>query len=53
VITLGGRRVQLGRPALPWGLRASGRGERTDPVTPRSQFFLSGDMGVVDAASSR
>jgi hypothetical protein len=50
LFTLSGRRLQLGRPALPWSLRASGRGERTDAATPRSQFFLSGDMGVIDAA---
>jgi hypothetical protein len=49
VVTIGGRRSQLGRPALPWSLRATGRGQRTDPATPRSEFFLSGDMGVVDA----
>ena len=49
VFTLGGRRHQLGRPALPWSLRATGRGERSDPVTPRSQFFMSGDLGVIDA----
>ena len=49
VFTLGGRRHQLGRPVLPWSLRATGRGERSDPVTPRSQFFMSGDLGVIDA----
>jgi hypothetical protein len=52
VFTLGGRRHQLGRPALPWSLRATGRGERSDPATPRSQFFLSGDLGVIDADAS-
>jgi N-acyl-L-homoserine lactone synthetase len=49
VFTLGGSRRQLGRPGLPWSLRAAGRGERTDAATPRSQFSLSGDMGVIDA----
>ena len=50
--TLGGRRVQLGRPGLAWSLRGSGRGVRTDPATPRSQIVLSGDMGVIDADPS-
>jgi len=49
VFTLGGGRRQIGRPGLPWTLRGAGRGERTDPATPRSRFFLSGDMGVIDA----
>jgi N-acyl-L-homoserine lactone synthetase len=53
VVSLDGRRVQLGRPALPWSVRASGRGVRTDAATPRSEFFLSGDLGVVDAADTR
>ncbi len=52
VFTLAGRRHQLGRPALPWSIRATGRGQRTDPATPRSEFFLSGDMGVVDAEAA-
>ena len=51
VVTLGGRREQLGRPALPWSVRATGRGERSDPVTPRSEFFLSGDLGVDEAGA--
>jgi hypothetical protein len=49
VFRLGGRRLQLGRPGLPWSLRAGGRGERLEPTTPVSQHFLSGDLGVVDA----
>jgi hypothetical protein len=45
----GGKRYQFGKAGLPWSLRASGRGERSDPTTPTSQHFLAGDMGVVDA----
>jgi hypothetical protein len=51
--TLAGRRYQIGRPGLPWSLRASGRGTRTEPTTPRSKFFMAGDLGVVDAAAVR
>ena len=47
-----GRRVQLGRAGLAWSMRATGRGERTDPATPRSTIVLSGDMGVLDAKPS-
>jgi predicted GNAT family N-acyltransferase len=50
IFTLDGRRLQLGRPALPWSLQATGRGVRTEATTPISQHFVSGDLGVVDAA---
>jgi N-acyl-L-homoserine lactone synthetase len=50
---LQGRSYQLGKAALPWSVRASGRGVRTDPETPTSQHFVSGDMGVVDAVNRR
>jgi hypothetical protein len=53
VFTLAGQRYQLGRPGLPWSLRASGRGVRTEPTTPRSQHFVSGDLGVIDARTRR
>jgi hypothetical protein len=49
VFTLAGKRLQLGRAALPWSLRATGRGERSEATTPVSQHFVSGDLGVVDA----
>jgi hypothetical protein len=48
--TLGGKTYQLGRAGLAWNQLASGRGERTEPTTPKSQIFVSGDMGVIDAA---
>jgi N-acyl-L-homoserine lactone synthetase len=51
--TLGGRRVQIGRPGLPWSMRATGRGERLEPTTPVSKIFVSGDMGVIDAVARR
>jgi N-acyl-L-homoserine lactone synthetase len=47
--TLDGRRLRIGAARLPWTLRAAGRGVRTEPTTPRSQFFVSGGLGVVDA----
>jgi N-acyl-L-homoserine lactone synthetase len=47
----GGKRYQFGKAGLPWSLRATGRGVRTDPATPTSQHFLAGDMGVVDAVT--
>jgi N-acyl-L-homoserine lactone synthetase len=50
---LQGRTYQLGKAGLPWSVRASGRGVRTDPETPTSQHFVSGDMGVVDAVNRR
>ena len=48
---LSGRRHRLGRAGLAWTLRASGRGRRLEPTTPRSQLFLSGDMTLGDAAA--
>jgi N-acyl-L-homoserine lactone synthetase len=51
--TLAGKRYQIGRPGLPWSLRASGRGVRSEPTIPRSRFFIAGDLGVVDAAPVR
>ncbi len=50
VFVLSGRRHRLGRAGLSWTLRASGRGRRLEPTTPRSQLFLSGDMAMGDAA---
>ena len=50
VFTVDGQRYQLGRPGLAWTMRADGRGVRTEATTPKSQIFLSGDMGVIDAA---
>ncbi len=47
--TVSGRRHRLGRAGLAWTLRASGRGRRLEPSEPRSQIFLSGDLGVADA----
>lgn len=48
--TAGGqRRLRFGGPKYAWALRATGRGIRTDPATPRSELRLSGDLGVVDA----
>jgi hypothetical protein len=47
--TLSGRRHRLGGAGLAWTLRASGRGRRLEPSEPRSQLFLSGDLGVADA----
>jgi hypothetical protein len=46
---LQGKTYQLGKAGLPWSLRAGGRGVRTDPAVPRSDHFVSGDLGVVDA----
>ena len=50
VFMLSGRRHRLGRAGLSWTLRASGRGRRLEPTTPRSQLFMSGDMTMGDAA---
>lgn len=50
---IGGKSVRFGHKGLPWSLEASGRGERTDPATPRSLIQFSGELGVVDAASPR
>jgi hypothetical protein len=44
---------RFGDKGLPWNLQATGRGQRTEPTAPRSQFFLSADMGVVDASPRR
>jgi hypothetical protein len=48
--SIGGRNVRFGNRGLPWELEATGRGQRTEPSTPRSQLFVSGELGVVDAA---
>jgi hypothetical protein len=53
VFELEGRTYQFGKAGLPWSLRASGRGVRTDPATPASQHFVSGELGVVDAVRRR
>ena len=45
----GGRRT-FGRKGLPWVMRATGRGHRTEPTAPRAELFISGALGVVDAA---
>lgn len=45
----GGKQVRFGGVRYPWTLRATGRGLRSDPATPRSELTLSGDLGVVDA----
>ncbi len=50
VFVLSGRRHRVGRAGLSWALRASGRGRRLEPTTPRSQLFMSGDMTLGDAA---
>ena len=50
VFVLSGRRHRLGRAGLAWTLRASGRGRRLEPTTPRSQLFMSGDMTLGDGA---
>lgn len=42
-------RLRFGGPRYAWTMRATGRGHRTDPATPRSELTLSGDLGVVDA----
>jgi len=51
VFAFGGGRYQLCKPGLPWSLKASGRGTRTDPTTPKSEHFIAGDMGVIDAVA--
>ena len=51
--SIGGRRVRVGDRRLPWQLYATGRGHRTEPTTPRAQFFLTGELGVVDAERPR
>jgi hypothetical protein len=45
--------LRFGGPGYAWTLRASGRGHRTEPATPRSELTLSGDLGVVDALTKR
>jgi hypothetical protein len=50
---IGGRAVRFGHKGLAWSLEASGRGERTERSTPRAVLFVSGELGVVDAASRR
>lgn len=47
--SLGGRKLQFGHKGLPWGMQGHGRGLRTDAATPKSQLFLTGTFGVVDA----
>jgi hypothetical protein len=44
---------RFGQKGLPWNLQATGRGQRTEPTAPRSQFWLSADLGVVDASPRR
>lgn len=51
--TLGGNTYQFGRAGLAWNQLATGRGERTEPTAPESHIFVSGDMGVIDAARKR
>ena len=46
-------RLRFGGPRYAWTWRATGRGIRTDPTTPRSELTLSGDLGVVDAIPKR
>src|SRR3954447_20962674 len=50
---IGGKAVRFGRKGLDWRLEATGRGQRTEQSTPRAVLFVSGDLGVVDAALSR
>lgn len=45
--------LRFGGPGYAWTMRATGRGHRTDPTTPRSELTLSGDLGVVDARPPR
>jgi hypothetical protein len=47
------RALRFGRRGLPWRLQATGRGERTERSTPRSEIFVSGELGVVDASRRR
>ena len=46
-------RLRFGGPRYAWRWRATGRGIRTDPATPRSELTLSGDLGVVAARPAR
>jgi hypothetical protein len=48
-----GRPVRFGHRGLPWSLEATGRGQRTERSTPRSEIFVSGELEVVDAARRR
>jgi hypothetical protein len=50
---IGGRAVRFGHKGLAWSLEASGRAERTERSTPRAVLFVSGELGVVDAAKGR
>ena len=50
---IGGKAVRLGRKGLAWRLETTGRAQRTEPSTPRAVLFISGGLGVVDAASPR
>jgi hypothetical protein len=52
-LAIGDRVVRFGARRLPWSLEATGRGERTEPTTPRARFFLTGELGVVDAERAR
>jgi hypothetical protein len=46
-------KLRFGGRGFAWTMRATGRGHRTEPTTPRSELTLSGDLGVVDAAPRR
>jgi hypothetical protein len=46
-------KLRFGGAGYAWTLRATGRGHRTEPTTPRSELTLSGDLGVVDARPPR
>ena len=46
-------KLRFGGDGYAWTMRATGRGHRTDPTTPRSELTLSGDLGVVDATPRR
>jgi hypothetical protein len=48
-----GRRLRFGGSKYAWVLRATGRGVRTEPTTPRSELTLIGALGVVDARPRR
>lgn len=50
---LDGRRMRIGGRGLAWTLRATGRGVRTEPTTPRSTLFVSGGLAVIDAEPVR
>ena len=49
----GAGNLRFGGIGYAWTMRATGRGRRTDPATPRSELTLSGDLGVVDALTKR